>query len=222
MTHTMLREAFKAFAPDGVAVPVRTGRKDDKNRAIAKVLRLRFDTAPDAVLEWLITAAGRAMVAEKLNNIPTENGAKVKAAKEMFAAIAAGETPKAFVAAPRASGGLDPVDAEAVQMWADDLIAKVGAILKIDPAQRAHAATGRRPGKEVIAEAIATDPRFAAAEPFTMMAGDVWSILPPAQAWEKLSAEKKALWRGKAEAAAADRAALAEAPDVAIVLADLI
>lgn len=221
--HDVLRKAFAGVAPEGIKVPVRTGRVNEQGQNVAKVLALRLDCAPDAVIDWLLIAAGRALVAEKLNGDKVAGGVKLRAAEAMFSAINAGETPQAFTSPTRGTtGGLDADAAEAVAVWSEMTLAKVGAIIGVDPAQRAHAASGRVAGRELIATAMATDDRLAALRPFVVAVANVWHLAPPAVIWEKLSDAAKAGLLAKVEEAKAERAKLAEATDVASALDGLI
>lgn len=109
--------------PEGLSFNVRTGDKTvDGKHVTAKVV-----TTPAAwsreFLAIVIDGGARAVVAEKLNTEPTEGGVKLAEARKLFAQADRGEMPAACVRTRAATGGSNPVLAEAIKLAKPDVFA---------------------------------------------------------------------------------------------------
>lgn len=137
--------------PDGLAVRVRTGRKNDKGAHIAKAIAMKAEAWAPAFMALVIESGCRAIVAEKANNVPTEGGAKVAWAEAVFAEADKGTMPAGLVSGRGTGGGSAagfPVNevaaiAARIAKWNVQLTAKAegtGAKGRVTDSDRANAA----------------------------------------------------------------------------------
>ncbi len=127
--------------PEGrLFIRVRNGEKTAEGKhKVARIESIPGEWS-DAFLAIVMEAGARALIAEKLNNVPGEGGKKAKAAAEMFAAADRGELPPECVGrAPKSgAGGMDPVDAAIYK----DGLAWIGALLADKAAKAGVVGTG--------------------------------------------------------------------------------
>lgn len=137
--------------PNGLAVRVRTGRKNDKGQHIAKAIPVRPEAWNASFMALVIESGCRAVVAEKANTVPTEGGAKVAWAEAVFAEADKGMLPTGLVSGRGAGGGAAagfPVNevaaiAARIAKWNVQLTAKAagtGVKGRVTDSDRANAA----------------------------------------------------------------------------------
>jgi hypothetical protein len=131
---------MKRLFPDGISIKVRTGEKNADGKHLAR----RVDMEPwnwcDEFLAMVFDAGARGVVAEKLNNVPGEDGKKAKAAADLFAAADRGEIPADCAGRVRVAGagGMDAADAAIYR----DGLAWIGALLAGKAAKQGKGGTG--------------------------------------------------------------------------------